>query len=71
MTGDALAREMMRIRPGLPVIICTGYSQSIDARKAFEMGIQGFVMKPILINRIAGAIRTALAGKPSQSSPQT
>jgi PAS domain S-box-containing protein len=71
MTGDALAREMMRIRPGLPVIICTGYSQSIDERKAFEMGIRGFVMKPILINRIAGAIRTALAGKPSQSSPQT
>ena len=63
MTGDALAREMMRIRPGLPVIICTGYSQSIDERKAFEMGIRGFVMKPILINRIAVAIRTALAGE--------
>jgi PAS domain S-box-containing protein len=71
MTGDALAREMMRIRPGLPVIICTGYSQSIDERKAFEMGIRGFVMKPILINRIAVAIRKALAGKPSQNSSQT
>ena len=71
MTGDALAKEMMRIRPGIPVIICTGYSQSIDERKAFEMGIRGFVMKPILINRIAGAIRTALAGKPSPNSPQT
>ena len=70
MTGDALAREMMRIRPGLPVIICTGYSQSIDERKAFEMGIRGFVMKPILINRIAVAIRKALAGEPSQNSPQ-
>ena len=71
MTGDALAREMMRIRPGLPVIICTGYSQSIDERKAFEMGIRGFVMKPILINRIAVAIRKALAGEPSQNSSQT
>ena len=60
MTGDALARELMRIRPGLPVIICTGYSQTIDERKAYEMGIRGFVMKPILIQGIAAAVRKAL-----------
>jgi CheY-like chemotaxis protein len=60
MTGDALARELMRLRPGLPVIICTGYSQSIDEKKAFEMGIRGFVMKPILIHSLSKAIRNAL-----------
>jgi PAS domain S-box-containing protein len=70
MTGDALAREMMTIRPGLPVVICTGYSQSIDEKKAFEMGIRGFVMKPILINQIAVAVRKALAGESPQIAPQ-
>ena len=61
MTGDVLARELMRIRPGLPVIICTGYSQAIDPQRAKERGIKACVMKPILINEIAAAIRKALA----------
>jgi two-component system, cell cycle sensor histidine kinase and response regulator CckA len=60
MTGDLLAKELMRIRPDLPVIICTGYSQTIDQKKADDKGIKGFVMKPILINDIADAIRKAL-----------
>ena len=60
MTGDALAKELMAMRPGLPVIICSGYSQKIDQTRAAEMGIKGFVMKPILINDIADAIRKAL-----------
>jgi PAS domain S-box-containing protein len=70
MTGDALARELMRIRPGLPVIICTGYSQSIDERRAAEMGIRGFVMKPILINSISVAVRKALAAQPAPAAPR-
>lgn len=61
MTGDALAKEIMRIRPGLPIIICTGYSQTIDQQRAKQIGIKEFVMKPILINQIAGAIRNALS----------
>ena len=60
MTGDVLSRELMRIRPDLPVIICTGYSQTIDKTRAADRGIKGFVMKPILINDIAAAIRKAL-----------
>jgi CheY-like chemotaxis protein len=70
MTGDALARQLMRIRPRLPIIICTGYSQSIDEKKAAEMGIRGFVMKPILIDRIAAAVRKALAAEPAPVTPR-
>ncbi len=61
MTGDVLATELMRIRPDLPVIICTGYSQKVNQRRAAEKGIKGFVMKPMLINDIALAIRNALS----------
>lgn len=68
MTGDALARELMSIRPGLPVIVCTGYSQNIDAERATQLGIRAFVMKPILIHELAAAVRKALVREtPSRS----
>jgi len=60
MTGEVLAKELMHIRPDLPVIICTGYSQSFDQERAKQIGIKAFVMKPILINEIAAAVRKVL-----------
>jgi PAS domain S-box-containing protein len=60
MTGDGLAKELMSIRPSLPVVICTGYSQTVDQERAKQMGIKAFVMKPILINELAAAVRKAL-----------
>jgi CheY-like chemotaxis protein/anti-sigma regulatory factor (Ser/Thr protein kinase) len=60
MTGDALTRELMSIRPNVPVIICTGYSQRLNPERAKQIGIKAFVMKPILINEIAAAIRKVL-----------
>ena len=67
MTGDALARELIRLRPGLPVIICTGYSQTIDEKRAAAMGVSGLVMKPMLITEISAAVRKALG----QAAPGT
>ncbi|MGE5258703.1 MAG: PAS domain S-box protein [Hyphomicrobiales bacterium] len=60
MTGEALAKKLLQIRPGIPVIICTGYSHIIDPAKAREKGITALVMKPILIHELAAAIRDAL-----------
>ena len=60
MTGKTLAKEIMAIRHGMPIILCTGYSEQIDEKKAEEMGISAFVMKPIVIGQIAEAIRAAL-----------
>jgi PAS domain S-box-containing protein len=62
MTGDALAQELMNIRPDIPVIICTGYSQAINPERAKNRGIKALVMKPILVNDIAAAIRKVLDG---------
>ena len=42
MPGDILARELMKIRPDMPVIICTGYSSRMSLEKAKAMGIRGF-----------------------------
>jgi len=60
MTGDALARELMGINPNLPIIICTGYSHTIDQERAKQIGVKAFVMKPILMHEIAAAVRKVL-----------
>ncbi|MFO7707065.1 MAG: PAS domain S-box protein [Desulfobacterales bacterium] len=60
MTGDLLAKELMRIRPDIPIVVCTGYSQGIDPERARQRGIKALVMKPILIHDMAAAVRKAL-----------
>ena len=64
MTGSDLARRMLQIRPHLPIILCTGYSNIISENQAMTMGIQGFAMKPLAKKDIAVLIRQVL-GKPS------
>jgi PAS domain S-box-containing protein len=63
MTGDKLAQELMRIRPGIPVILCTGYSDRISEAKAKALGIQEFVSKPFDMNHLARVIRRAIDHK--------
>jgi len=65
MTGDQLARRMMEIKPQIPVILCTGYSETISEEKALAMGIDKFVMKPIVKDVLASTIRTVLDNRPS------
>ena len=47
MTGAHLASKILQIRPGLPIILCTGYSSTITQEKALSLGIKGFAFKPI------------------------
>ena len=63
MTGDTLAMELMKIRPDLPVIICTGYSERMDDQRAQELGIKGLIMKPFTIRSLSKTVRNALDGK--------
>ncbi|MBW2107251.1 MAG: PAS domain S-box protein [Deltaproteobacteria bacterium] len=60
MTGDVLAKEFMRVRADIPVIICTGFSHQMDQEKASALGIRAFVMKPFAIKEVAEAIRKVL-----------
>jgi len=60
MTGDALAQQLMLIRPDIPIILCTGYSELISEEKASKIGIRAFVMKPIVMKDIAETIRKVL-----------
>jgi DNA-binding NtrC family response regulator len=60
MTGDKLAESILRIRPDLPVILCTGFSEVIDADEAKVLGIREFVMKPFTVREMAEKVRKAL-----------
>jgi len=60
MTGDRLAGEMMKIRAGIPIVLCTGYSGQIDEERAQAIGIQAFLAKPLSKLEIARTIRMVL-----------
>jgi CheY-like chemotaxis protein len=63
MTGDKLTQELLRIRPGIPIILCTGFSESLTEEKAKALGVQEFVMKPLVMKELAAVIRRALDRK--------
>ena len=60
MTGDKLAQELIKIRPDIPIILCTGHSKRISEEKAKGLGIRAFVMKPISTRVMAETVRKAL-----------
>ena len=60
MTGDELAQKLLDIKPDIPVILCTGFNEDITEEKALSMGIQKFVMKPVIKNDLATTIRNVL-----------
>jgi CheY-like chemotaxis protein len=62
LTGLELARELLAIRPGVPIILCTGFSELVNEKMAREAGIRAFVMKPIGIATLARTVRRALDG---------
>jgi CheY-like chemotaxis protein len=56
ITGETLIGELRRIRSDLPVILCTGYNPLIDAKRAAALGIDAFLLKPIVAEDLARTI---------------
>ena len=65
MTGDKLAQEILKIRPDIPTILCTGYSDKIDSESASELGISEFIAKPVDRRDLATIVRKVL-GEPKR-----
>lgn len=63
MTGYELARNMLQIRPSLPVILCTGYSETVSPETAAAGGIKAFIYKPVGKQELAIKIREVLDKK--------
>lgn len=62
LTGDKLAVELMKVRPDIPVILCTGYNKWISNELASSIGIRAFVYKPIITADMARIVRDVLDG---------
>jgi len=60
MTGDRLACKLIAIRPDIPIIICTGFSERLNQEKAEVLGIKGFLMKPVVKSDMAKMVRNVL-----------
>ena len=60
MTGSELTQELIRIRPDIPVILCTGFSEAITPGMAEAIGVKDFIMKPLIKSQIAESIQRAL-----------
>jgi signal transduction histidine kinase/ActR/RegA family two-component response regulator len=61
MTGLQLSHEIRILRPDMPIIICSGFSEQLTKEKIEILGIKGVVMKPVIKAEIAETIRVALA----------
>lgn len=71
MTGDELARELRRIRPDVPIVLFTGFSEEMSKDEVFELGIDAIVMKPIIAVDLAKRIRSILDGRQALKNPDT
>jgi PAS domain S-box-containing protein len=67
MTGEILGREFMQIRPDIPIILCTGFSDVISSEKAMALGFRGFIMKPFSVRESAELVRRVLDQKEHQT----
>jgi CheY-like chemotaxis protein len=64
MTGINLARALLDIRPDLPIVLCSGFSDPVNEESLRSMGISGLLLKPLTIHELAHSVRMALAVKP-------
>ncbi len=60
MTGIVLAKEVLKIRPDTPIILCTGFSEALDENSAKLLGIKEFLMKPVALRDLASTVKKVL-----------
>ena len=60
MTGVDLSEKILAIRPDIPIILSTGFSELVNRKKAIEIGIRDFFMKPFLMENLAKSVRKVL-----------
>jgi DNA-binding NtrC family response regulator len=61
MTGMALIDQLRSIRPDVPIILCTGYSDEATPEQAEQLGLIGHFYKPVNLKELAHAVQNALS----------
>jgi DNA-binding response OmpR family regulator len=60
LTGGELVARFMEIRPEIPIILCTGFSEQMTEERAKNMGVRAYMMKPLNLHDMAFRIRALL-----------
>ena len=63
MDGAELSQQLLAIRPNLPIIMYTGYSETCDDERAHAIGIRAYVMKPVERSKLIQVVREVLDGQ--------
>ncbi|MHB1014535.1 MAG: ATP-binding protein, partial [Desulfurivibrionaceae bacterium] len=63
LTGFELAQKALRLRPGLPIILCSGFSELINKEQALALGIRAYLLKPVSVRELGQAVRNVLDAK--------
>ena len=67
MSGTDLAKSMFAIRPDIPLILCTGFSETIGRQVAGTIGFADYIMKPVLAGQLAKSIRKVMDARRPQT----
>ncbi len=63
MSGDKVYPLIMKARPSLKVIVCSGYAINGPAQGIIDAGAQGFIQKPFSVKELSQKIRDVLKKK--------
>jgi two-component system, cell cycle sensor histidine kinase and response regulator CckA len=63
LTGIELAQEVMKIRPDIPIVLCSGYSAVVSEEEALQKGIKRYIIKPVELRALARIVRDVLDEK--------
>ena len=66
MTGSEMAEQMLARRPDLPIVLCTGFSESLTPAQARSIGIREVLMKPIEKRDLALSINRVISSSPDE-----
>ncbi|MCP4673720.1 MAG: response regulator, partial [Desulfobacula sp.] len=60
MTGMDFSKKVLQLRQNMPIILCTGYSESFSKEDALSLGVQQYIQKPVSNHELAGFLREIL-----------
>ncbi len=60
LAGNDLAAQILKVRPDIPIFLCTGYSEKMTEESAAEVGFQGFFLKPVSMADLSKALKKAI-----------
>ncbi|MCW5208337.1 response regulator, partial [Desulfobulbus sp. US2] len=64
LSGKELVKAVLEVKPSMPIIMCTGHSDSVSEKKALSMGIRKYITKPLHQHELREAVKELLASKP-------